>query len=388
MAYFYDEPSHTFNEYLLVPGYSSAQCTPANVSLKTPVVKFKKGQEECPLTMNIPLVSAIMQSVSDDKMAIALAQEGGISFIFGSQSVENQADMVRRVKKHKAGYVTSDANLRPEDTLAHVLSLRQKTGHSTMAVTDDGGPNGKLLGIVTSRDYRLSRTPRDMQVKDFMTPFKDLIVGREDTTLPMANDLIWEHKLNQLPIIDKDGHLLYLIFRKDYDTNKDNPLELLDDRKRYICGAGINTRDYQTVFRPWWKPEQMRWSSTPLKGSANGRRVHSNGYVNTMGAIPSSVPAMLLTRKAFVSWQMPAPTLSKSVLAAVPSASPGSKRALAAGKQPQSLRWQRRVDEVLQRNRHLRTHLFRRRHRSRLPHDPGAGHGRRLHHAGPLFRPL
>ncbi len=132
MAYFYDEPSHTFNEYLLVPGYSSAQCTPANVSLKTPVVKFKKGQEECPLTMNIPLVSAIMQSVSDDKMAIALAKEGGISFIYGSQSVENEAAMVRRVKKYKAGYVTSDANVRPDQTLADVLAVKERTGHSPL----------------------------------------------------------------------------------------------------------------------------------------------------------------------------------------------------------------------------------------------------------------
>lgn len=244
MAFIYDEPSHTFSEYLLLPGYTSAEHIPNKVSLKAPLCRFKKGDTPR-LSVNIPLTSAVMQAVSNDTLAIALAQEGGISFIFGSQPIEKQADMVRRVKKHKAGFVTSDSNLRPEDTLAHVLSLRQKTGHSTMAVTDDGGPNGKLLGIVTSRDYRLSRTPRDMQVKDFMTPFKDLIVGREDTTLPMANDLIWEHKLNQLPIIDKDDHLLYLIFRKDYDTNKDNPLELLDDRKRYICGAGINTRDYE-----------------------------------------------------------------------------------------------------------------------------------------------
>ncbi|MFP5526955.1 IMP dehydrogenase [Peptococcus simiae] len=244
MAFIYDEPSHTFSEYLLLPGYSSAEHTPNNVSLKTPLARYKKG-ETSQLSINVPMTSAVMQAVSNDTLAIALAQEGGISFIFGSQSIENQAEMVRRVKKHKAGFVTSDSNVRPEDTLADVLALRAKTDHSTMAVTEDGGPNGKLLGLVTSRDYRLSRTPKTAQVKDFMTPFKDLIVGDETTTLPEANDLIWEHKLNQLPIIDRDGNLLYLIFRKDYDTNKDNPLELLDDRKRYVCGAGINTRDYE-----------------------------------------------------------------------------------------------------------------------------------------------
>lgn len=244
MAFIYDEPSHTFSEYLLIPGYTSKECTPANVSLKTPLVKFKKGEEPA-ISLNIPLVSAVMQAVSNDTLAIALAKEGGLSFIFGSQSIESQAAMVRKVKNYKAGFVVSDSNLRPTDTLADVLALREKTGHSTMAVTEDGSPNGKLLGIVTSRDYRLSRTPRDAKVEEFMTPFEKLVVGNENTTLPEANDLIWDHKLNQLPIVDKDQHLMYLIFRKDYDSNKENPLELLDDKsKRYMVGAGINSRDY------------------------------------------------------------------------------------------------------------------------------------------------
>ena len=172
MAFYFNEPSHTFGEYLLVPGYSSSECVPANVSLKTPLVKFKKGQEECPLTMNIPLVSAIMQSVSDDKMAIALAKEGGISFIYGSQSVEDEAAMVARVKSYKAGFVTSDSNVRPENTLRDILALKEKTGHSTVAVTEDGTPNGKLLGIVTSRDYRISRMELDTPVSEFMTKLK------------------------------------------------------------------------------------------------------------------------------------------------------------------------------------------------------------------------
>lgn len=244
MAFIYDEPSHTFSEYLLIPGFTSKECTPANVSLKTPLVKFRKGEEPA-ISLNIPLVSAVMQAVSNDTLAIALAKEGGLSFIYGSQSIESQAAMVRKVKNYKAGFVVSDSNLRPTDTLADVLALREKTGHSTMAVTEDGSPNGKLLGIVTSRDYRLSRTARDTKVEDFMTPFEKLVVGNENTTLPEANDLIWDHKLNQLPIVDKDQNLMYLIFRKDYDSNKENPLELLDDNsKRYMVGAGINSRDY------------------------------------------------------------------------------------------------------------------------------------------------
>ncbi|TWH55941.1 IMP dehydrogenase [Desulfitobacterium sp. LBE] len=243
MALFFDEPSRTFGEYLLVPGYSSTACVPANVSLKTPVVKFKKG-EQSSIIMNIPLVSAIMQSVSDDKMAIALAKEGGIAFIYGSQTIENQAQMVSRVKNHKAGFVISDSNVKPEDTLADILALKEKTGHSTVAVTDDGTANGKLVGLVTSRDYRVSRMPTDTKVGEFMTKFEDLICADEKTTLKEANDIIWEHKLNSLPLIDKDQHLKTMVFRKDYDSNKENENELLDDSKRYVVGAGINTRDY------------------------------------------------------------------------------------------------------------------------------------------------
>ncbi len=244
MAFIYDEPAHTFSEYLLVPGYSSSECIPANVSLKTPLVKFKKGEEPA-MTLNIPLVSAIMQSVSDDKMAIALSREGGISFIYGSQSIASEAAMVARVKSFKAGFVASDSNLRPDSTLADVLALKEKTGHSTMAVTSDGTGNGYLEGIVTSRDYRVSRMQMSDLVKDFMTPVSDMVLGTSDITLKQANDIIWDHKLNTLPIIDKNGHLLYMVFRKDYSTHKQYPLELLDDQKRHVVGAGINTRDYE-----------------------------------------------------------------------------------------------------------------------------------------------
>jgi len=245
MAYYYPEPSHTFSEYLLVPGYTSEECIPDRVSLKTPLVKYRKGQEEPALSLNIPMTSAVMQSVSNDTLAIALAKEGGISFIFGSQSIESQAAMVSRVKHHKAGFVTSASNLTPENTLADVLALKAKNGFSTVAITDDGTANGKLLGIVSSRDYRVSRMEPTDKVKTFMTPREKLITAPADTTLKEANDIIWENKLNSLPIVDENDHLLYFVFRKDYASHKANPLELLDSKKRYLVGAGINTRDYE-----------------------------------------------------------------------------------------------------------------------------------------------
>ena len=245
MATYFQEPSRTFSEYLFIPGYTDERCIPANVSLRTPLVKYRRGEEECPLMMNIPMTSAIMQSVSNDTLAIALAKEGGISFIYGSQTIEDEAAMVARVKNYKSGFVISDSNLTPDNTLADVLALVEANGHSTMAVTDDGTANGKLLGIVTGRDYRVSRMSRDELVKNFMTPFDKLITAPEGTTLKEANDIIWDNKLNSLPIIDKNGNLKYFVFRKDYAQHKENPQELLDKNKRYIVGAGINTLDYE-----------------------------------------------------------------------------------------------------------------------------------------------
>jgi IMP dehydrogenase len=243
MAFYYSEPSHTFSEYLLVPGYSSKECVPSKVSLKTPVVKYRKG-EECPLTMNIPMVSAVMQSVSGEKMGVALAKEGGIAFIYVSQPIEQQAEMVRKVKNSKAGFVVSDSNLRVDNTMADVVALKKLTGHSTMAVTDDGTGTGKLLGIVTSRDYRVSRMDPETKVSEFMTPLDKIISAPEGTTLKEANNIIWDNKLNALPIVDAEGHMVAFVFRKDYDLHKNNPLSLLDSDKRYVVGAGINTRDY------------------------------------------------------------------------------------------------------------------------------------------------
>ena len=246
MAHYMSEPSRTFSEYLLIPGYTSEECVPDRVSLRTPLTKYRKGVEEPAISMNIPLTSAVMQAVSNDTLAIALAKEGGISFIFGSQSIESQAAMVAKVKGHKAGFVTSASNLTPENTLQDVLDLKAANGFSTVAITDDGTANGKLLGIVTGRDYRVSRMDPAEKVKTFMTPREKLITAPKDTTLKQANDIIWDNKLNALPIVDENDHLLYFVFRKDYAAHKANPQELLDSQKRYIVGAGINTRDYAT----------------------------------------------------------------------------------------------------------------------------------------------
>ncbi|MBP5428936.1 MAG: IMP dehydrogenase, partial [Clostridia bacterium] len=245
MANILEGMSHTFSEYLLIPGYTDENCIPANVSLKTPLVKYRPDEEESPITLSIPMVSAIMQSVSDDRMAIALAKEGGLSFIYGSQSIEDEAAMVARVKNYKAGFVVSDSNLKPTDTLADVLALVERTGHNTVAITEDGTANGRLVGVVTGRDYRVSRMSTDLKISSFMTPLEKLVTAPASTSLKEANDIIWDHKLNSLPLIDEKGRLCYFVFRKDYDEHKQNPQEMLDSSKRYMVGAGINTLDYE-----------------------------------------------------------------------------------------------------------------------------------------------
>ncbi len=244
MAKIYDFESRTFDEYLLVPNYADKECSSENVSLRTPIVRYKKG-EESPVNINIPLTSAVMQAVSDDTLAIALARQGGLSFIYSSQSIESQVEMIRKVKRFKSGLVVSDSNLTPQDTLEEILELKEKTGHSTVAITEDGSSNGKLLGLVTSRDYRVSRLDPNTPISEFMTPREKLVTAEEGISLSEANDIIWDNKLNQLPLLTKDGNLVGMVFRKDYREHKENPLELTDANKSLMVGAGINTRDYK-----------------------------------------------------------------------------------------------------------------------------------------------
>lgn len=299
MAKIFEEPSRTFSEYLLVPGYTDQNCIPGNVSLQTPLVKFKKGKKP-EYSLNIPLVSAIMQSVSNDTLAIALAKQGGISFIYGSQSIENEAQMIRRVKLYKSGFVVSDSNLKIGSTLQDVVNLVEEKGHNTIAVTENGEANGKLLGLITSRDYRVSKMDLKTKVETFMTPIEKLITAEDGITLNDANDIIWEKKLNALPIIDKNRHLQSFVFRKDYEEHKENPNELLDVNKSYLVGAGINTLDYEervpalvdagadvlcidsSEGHTIWQKNTLEWINNKYKGKVRvgaGNVVDKEGFL-------------------------------------------------------------------------------------------------------------
>ena len=201
MAEILNDISRTFNEYLLLPNLTDERCIPSNVSLKTPLTKFKKG-EEPELCANIPFVSAIMQAVSGEKMAIALAREGGCSFIYGSQSIETEAQMVRDVKKYKAGFIDSDSNVKIGTPLRDVVDLVNRTGHSTVMITEDGTSKGKFLGLVTDKDYRLTRVNLDDPIDKFMVP-KEKLVYFNDT-----NEIVDGLSLEK----GKDVYVLYDVY--------------------------------------------------------------------------------------------------------------------------------------------------------------------------------
>lgn len=244
MAKINNDISRTFNEYLLEPGLTTPDCSPDKISIKTPLCKHKKG-EEAKIMMNAPLISAVMQAVSGSELAIELAKQGGVGFIFVSQTIEKQAEMVAKVKNYKAGFVKSNHNLSPENTLRDAFNLTKQTGYSVIPITSDGKRGSKLLGIITDQDYWPRKDDMKSKILDYMTPFDKLVTGKKGITLEEANIMLWKNKKSVLPITDNNQNLLDLVFKVDYEKHRDHPNELTDDDLRLIVGAGLNSRDYK-----------------------------------------------------------------------------------------------------------------------------------------------
>lgn len=295
MATFFPGESHTFSEYLLVPGYSSSQCIPNNVSLKTPLTRFKRGEKPA-ITLNIPMVSAIMQSVSGVDMGVALATEGGLSFIYGSQSAESEAAMVKAVKDHKAGFVQSDSTLTPDMTMEQVIELKEKTGHSTMPVTDDGTPKGKLLGIVTSRDYRPSRDDHQTKVSEFMTPREQLIVGDKNISLKVANDVIWTTSSTLCPSSTTTITSWASSSARTTTATRPTPTSCSITTSATWSVPASTPATMPSACRCSSRPAPMSCASTLPRASASGRSAPSSGSAPTMARTLRSVPAMSSTR--------------------------------------------------------------------------------------------
>ena len=387
MAKIINDISRTFSEYLLIPGLTTKDCTPDKVNLKTPLVKFKKG-ETPDIELSIPFASAIMQAVSDDKMAIALARNGGLSFIFGSQPIDEQAELVRRVKKFKAGFVISDANLTPNHTLKDVVALRSRKGFSTIGITDDGTSNGKLMGIVTDRDYRPTKDNLDYKIKNFMTPFAKLITGKLGISLNEANDIIWDHKLNTLPIIDENQHLRYFVFRKDYDNHKENPNELLDAHKKLVVGAGINTRDYMERV-----PKLVEAGVDVLcLDSSDGFSVWQKETIafvkDTYGESVKIGAGNVVDRDGFLYLAEAGADFVKVGIGGGSICITREQKGIGRGQATAIIDVAQTRDEYFEKNRNLYTHLFGWWHCTGLSYGSCIGNGRRFPYDGKIFCPF
>ncbi|HAK51449.1 MAG TPA: IMP dehydrogenase [Gammaproteobacteria bacterium] len=243
MATILSDTSRTFSEYLLIPRLTRSSQRPDLVDLATPLSVVEQNQIPR-FSINIPVVSACMQSVSGTDLSISLARQGGLSFVFCSQPIEEQVEMVRQVKAHKAGFVTSDSNTTEETSIREVVDLMRRSGHSTVAVTSDGSATGVLKGIITDKDFWEFEDDLDNKVKQHMTPIDEVIYGNDGVSLRDANELLHKHKKDCLPILNKKGNLVALVFKKDYEDHRRHPLELLDDSKRLCVGAAVNTHDY------------------------------------------------------------------------------------------------------------------------------------------------
>jgi len=245
MATILSDTSRTFSEYLLIPRLTRKDQSADLVDLSCPLSAVENGKKPR-FSINIPVVSACMQAVSGTDLSVALARQGGLSMIFCSQPIEAQADMVRQVKNHKAGFVTSSSNVTPLTTLREVIDLMEESGHSTIPVTGDGTATGVLLGLITDQDFWEFEDNLDNSVKQHMTPIEKVIHGLEGISLREANNQLHQNKKDCLPILDAAGRLTSLVFKKDYVDHRRHPLELLDDSKRLCVGAAINTHDYET----------------------------------------------------------------------------------------------------------------------------------------------
>jgi IMP dehydrogenase len=239
-----DEVSRTLNEYLLLPNLTTEECTSALVDLSAPLVRHRVGQQS-PIRIAVPLTSAIMGAVSSPRLAIALAQCGGLGFIHHNQPIEAQADMVGAVKRNKAGFRHSDINIKPSATLGEVAELLQAAERDVAVVTDDGTSNGIFLGLISTHDFHPKRHNLDDAVGSRMRSADALATAPPSISLSDANSMIWDQRLDVLPVVAVDGRLESIVLRRDYELHKDFQNETIDSDKRFRVGAGVNTHDFK-----------------------------------------------------------------------------------------------------------------------------------------------
>ncbi|RME93724.1 MAG: IMP dehydrogenase [Candidatus Hydrogenedentota bacterium] len=221
----------TYKDFLILPGY--IDFSPDDVDLTTRVTRE--------ISIKIPIVSSPMDTVTESKMAIALALKGGIGIIHSNNTIEEQVNEVEKVKRFENGFILDPICLSPKHRISDVDAIKQKYGFSGIPITEDGTLRSKLLGIVTNRDIDFEKD-RSRYLEEVMTT--DLVTAPEGVSLSEANKILRESKKGKLPIVDKQGRLVSLMSRTDLKKNKDYPNASKDDRKRLRVGAAVSTHPH------------------------------------------------------------------------------------------------------------------------------------------------
>ncbi|CCJ28109.1 unnamed protein product [Pneumocystis jirovecii] len=220
----------TYNDIIILPGYIDFDAS--SVSLESRITRN--------IVIKTPFMSSPMDTVTESDMAINMALLGGIGVIHHNCTIEEQTEMVRKVKKFENGFITSPIVLSPNHRVVDVRKIKEELGFSGIPITDTGKLNGKLLGIVTFRDIQFHVNDSSL-LSEVMT--KDLVTGSEGITLEEANEILRSSKKGKLPIVDKNGNLTALLSRSDLMKNLHFPLSSkLPDSKQLICAAAVGTR--------------------------------------------------------------------------------------------------------------------------------------------------
>ncbi len=218
----------TYDDFILLPGY--IDFTAKDVSLTTKLTKN--------IYINLPFISSPMDTVTEEKMAIFMALLGGIGIIHCNQSIEDQAKMVKTVKRYENGFIYDPIVLAPDNTVFDIDEIKRRYGFSGIPITEDGTLNTKLIGIVTNRDIDLI-PDKNTKIRDVMTT--DLITVRQGTPLNEANKILQESKKGKIPVVDNSFKLISLLCRTDLIKNKDFPLSSKDENKSLLVGAAITS---------------------------------------------------------------------------------------------------------------------------------------------------
>ena len=263
-----NEEGMTFDDVLLVPAYS--EVTPNMVDVKT---RFSRN-----ISLNIPIVSAAMDTVTEASMAIAMARQGGIGVIHKNMSIENQAMQVRKVKRAESGMIFDPVTITPDQTVGDALRMMQENHIGGIPVVDD---NNHLVGIVTNRDLRF-QTNENLPISQVMT--KDNIVTTNNPNLSEASDILLRHKIEKLPVVDQDNKLIGLITYRDITKIKDYPYACKDSKGRLRVAGGVGVTS-DTLKRV--EALVKAGVDAVVIDTAHG---HSANVVNTLRAVKSDFP--------------------------------------------------------------------------------------------------